>query len=92
MGKLMFTPIGLISSVLAGLVASKLFDMIWLRLAGAEPPLRDRREISWPVVIVAVTLEGAILRLMRVVFDRGARRAFSRATGAWPGEERPAGE
>jgi Protein of unknown function (DUF4235) len=92
MGKALFTPLGLISSVLAGIVASRLFDWVWVRLAHREAPVLDQREMSWPAVIAAITLEGAILRLIRVAFDRGARRAFARATGAWPGEEEPASE
>jgi hypothetical protein len=91
MGKAMYTPIGLISGVLAGMLASRVFDYVWVRLAGREPPLADQREISWPAVLAAVTVEGAILRLTRVAFDRGARRAFARTTGVWPGEEKPAG-
>jgi hypothetical protein len=27
--------------------------------------------------------------VIRGLFDHGARRAFSRATGTWPGEEAP---
>jgi hypothetical protein len=31
----------------------------------------------------------SVFGLVRGLFDHGARRAFSRATGAWPGEEAP---
>jgi Protein of unknown function (DUF4235) len=91
MGKAVFTPMRLISGVFAGMVASRIFDLIWVRLAGREAPVPDQREMSWPAVLLALMVEGAIIRLTRVAFDRGARRAFARATGAWPGEERPAG-
>jgi hypothetical protein len=39
--------------------------------------------------IPALLLEGAIFRVIRGLFDHGARRAFNRATGTWPGEEAP---
>ena len=89
MGKIAFTPVSLISGLLAGLIASKLFEFIWGRFADQEAPEPDQREISWPALIVAMTLEGAIMRLVRGVVDRGSRVAFARATGSWPGEEKP---
>jgi hypothetical protein len=92
MGKLLFTPFSLISGLLAGLVASKLFELIWGRFADHDAPAPDQREISWPALILAMTLEGAIFRLTRAVFERGARVAFVRATGSWPGEERAEAE
>ena len=36
-----------------------------------------------------MTVEGAIFRLVRGVVNHGARVAFYRATGTWPGEEKP---
>lgn len=89
MGKVVFTPISLLSGLLAGLVASKLFELIWGRVANEEAPEPDQREISWPALIAAMTLEGAIFRLTRGVVDHGARVAFARATGSWPGDEKP---
>jgi hypothetical protein len=40
-------------------------------------------------VILALLLEGAVFRAVRGVVDRGAREAFSKLTGVWPGEDRP---
>jgi Protein of unknown function (DUF4235) len=89
LGKIAFTPVSLLSGLLAGLVASKLFEFIWGRFADEEAPEPDQRDISWPALIVAMTLEGAIFRLVRGVVDRGSRVAFARATGSWPGEAKP---
>ena len=87
--KVLFTPLSLVSGLLAGLVASKLFEFIWGRFADEEAPEPDQREISWPILVVAMLVEGAIFRLTRGVVDRGTRVAFARATGSWPGEEKP---
>jgi len=38
---------------------------------------------------VALMIEGAIFRLVKGLFDHGARRGFARMTGEWPGEEHP---
>jgi len=37
-------------------------------------------------------LWGLIFRLVKGLTDHGARRAFARGTGTWPGEERPESE
>jgi hypothetical protein len=87
--KVLFTPISLVSGLLAGLVGSKLFEFVWGRFANEEAPEPDQRQISWPALLVAMLVEGAIFRLTRGVVDRGSRVAFARATGSWPGEERP---
>jgi hypothetical protein len=89
MGKVLFTPISIVSGLLAGLIASKLFEFIWGRIANEEAPEPEHRDISWPALIVAMTLEGAIFRLTRGVVNRGTRVAYARATGSWPGEEAP---
>ncbi len=41
MGKVLFTPVSIISGLLAGLLASKLFEFIWGRVAGEEAPEPD---------------------------------------------------
>jgi len=89
MGKVLFTPVSIISGLLAGLLASKLFEFIWGRVAGEEAPEPEHRDISWPALIVAMMLEGAVFRVVRGVVNHGSRVAFARATGSWPGEERP---
>jgi hypothetical protein len=38
---------------------------------------------------IALSLEGAIFRLVKGFFDHGARHGFERLTAAWPGEEAP---
>jgi uncharacterized protein DUF4235 len=86
---MIFTPISLISGLLAGLAASKIFEFVWGRFADQEAPEPDQRQIAWPPLIVAMLLEGAIARLTRGLVDRGTRVAFARLTGSWPGEEAP---
>jgi hypothetical protein len=88
-GQLLFRPVGIASGLLAGLVASKLFEFVWGRFSAEEAPEPGHREISWPMLIAALLVEGAIFRLTRGVVDRGLRVAFARSTGSWPGEEKP---
>jgi hypothetical protein len=88
-GKLLFIPVSLIGGLLAGLVGKKIFEAIWGMIDDEEPPDAEHREVSWPKLLAALALEGAIFRALRGAADHGARRAFSRSTGSWPGEEKP---
>ena len=89
MGKVLFIPVSLLGGLIAGLVGKKIFEAIWGVIDDQEPPEPQHREISWPKLIVALALEGAIFRALRGASDHAARRAFSRSTGSWPGEEKP---
>jgi hypothetical protein len=87
--KILFTPISVIAGVLAGLIGKKVFERLWGLIDDEEPPGPQHREVSWPKLVAALALEGAIFRLVKGLADRGARRAFATGTGTWPGEERP---
>jgi hypothetical protein len=90
--KLLFTPIRVIAGVLAGLIGKKIFERIWSLIDDEEPPNPEHRKFSWPKMITALLVEGAIFRLVKGLTDHSARRAFAKGTGSWPGEERPESE
>jgi hypothetical protein len=87
--KLMFIPFRVVGGILAGLVATKLFERIWRLVDNEEAPDPEHREIPVPKLLAALVLEGAIFRAVRGLVDHGSRVAFTRLTGRWPGEERP---
>lgn len=87
--KLVFTPIGIVAGLLAGLLGQKIFERLWELFDEEEPPSPEHREFSWPKLIGALLVEGAIFRLVKGLVDHGTRRSFAKATGRWPGEERP---
>ncbi len=89
MTKLLFTPVSVIAGMLAGLAGRKAFERIWAAIDDEEPPSPEHREFSWPKLVAALAIEGAIFSLVKGLADHGARRAFAAGTGAWPGEERP---
>ncbi len=88
--KLLFAPIGVIAGLLAGMVAQKGFDRLWAVFDDEEPPEPDQRDASYPKLIAALVVEGAVFRLTKGIVDHGVRGGFARMTGAWPGEK-PAG-
>jgi hypothetical protein len=87
--KILFAPIGIVTGLLAGLMAQKLFERLWGLVDDEEPPEPDQREVSLPKLLVALLVEGAIFRLVKGLTDRGVRSGVTRLTGRWPGEERP---
>jgi hypothetical protein len=87
--KLLFAPIGIVGGLIAGLISKNIFDFIWSRISDEEAPEPDQRDISWPALIAATALEGAIFRVSRGLVERGSRMGFYRLTGSWPGEEEP---
>jgi hypothetical protein len=89
MSKLLFLPFSIISGLLAGTVAKKLFDLGWRLVSEEEAPEPEHREVSWTKLLAALAIEGAIFRAVRGLTDRSARASFFRLTGRWPGEERP---
>ncbi|MGC1164613.1 MAG: DUF4235 domain-containing protein [Solirubrobacterales bacterium] len=87
--KLVFAPVSIVIGLIAGMVGKKIFEQIWGLVDEEEPPRPEHRELSWPKLITALIVEGAIFRLVKGLVDHGTRTTFARATGAWPGEERP---
>jgi hypothetical protein len=87
--KFIFIPFSIAGGFLAALIAKKSFEQIWGWVDDQEPPDAEHREVSYPKLVAALAIEGAIFRLARGFFDHGARRTFARATGRWPGEPEP---
>ncbi len=78
--------------MVAGFLGKKLFERVWGLIDEDEPPDSEHRLASWPKLIAAAALEGAIFRATRVAADHGTRKAFAGMTGSWPGSEEPESE
>ena len=89
MGKLLFKPLSIATGLLADLIGAKLFAQLWGLIDDEEPPEAGHREITWPKLIIANALQGAIFRATRAAADHGSRKAFASLTGTWPGEDAP---
>jgi hypothetical protein len=89
MAKILFIPVSILSGLIAGLVGKKLFALIWGLFDDQDPPDAEDRDAPLPVLVGVLAAEGAIFGIARGVTDHLARRSFYRATGVWPGEERP---
>jgi uncharacterized protein DUF4235 len=85
----LFPPISIIIGLLGGQIAKKIFSFIWSKVDDEDAPDPKFREINWVKLLIALIVEGAIARLVRGLIDHGARQAWMRGIGEWPGEERP---
>jgi Protein of unknown function (DUF4235) len=87
MAKALYTPFGLLSSILGGLIASRIFRFVWEQISDEpDPPKPRESEYGWRELLAAAALQGAIFTVVRTVIDRGGAKAFQRATGVWPGD------
>ena len=88
MGKLLYRPIGMVLSILSGVLASFVFSKIWQAVSGGEDaPKAKEAHRSWGHVLGAAALQGAVFGLVKAAVDRGGATGFSRVTGTWPGDE-----
>ncbi len=86
--KILYRPVGIVSSIVGGLVASMLFKQVWKRVSageGADPPGPLESEYPFKEIVLAAVLQGAIYAAVKAVIQRQGARTFQRATGEWPG-------
>ena len=86
--KILYRPVGLVSSVIGGLLARIIFKQVWRRAAPgekADPPKPLETEYPFKEIIVAAAIQGAIFSVVKTVIDRQGARLFEKWTGEWPG-------
>lgn len=86
--KILYRPFGLISSIIAGLLASMIFKKVWARAAPGDhtdPPKPLESEYPLKEILTAAAIQGVIYFVVKAAVDRGGARAFQKWTGEWPG-------
>ena len=89
MAKILFIPLSMVSGLIAGLIGRKVFEGIWGLIDDEEPPDAEHQETSVPKLAASLAFQGATFAVVRGLTDHYARASFYKATGAWPGEQRP---
>ena len=88
--KKLFIPVSVIVGQIGRLAGQRVFKHVWNFIDDQEPPQPKHQHIgSWPRLLFASALQGAVGQITRAVIDRNTRRAFWSVTGSWPGEQRP---
>jgi hypothetical protein len=76
--KLIYRPIGLLVSVLGGILAGALFKQMWKRVSDKEdPPRAKESEYGWREVLPAAALQGALFGLVKAAVDRSGAASVS---------------
>ena len=87
--KILYRPIGLISSLVAGVVAGSVFKQVWKHATpgdNEDAPKALESEYGLRQILVASAVQGAIFATVKAVVNRGGARLFEKATGEWPGD------
>jgi hypothetical protein len=87
--KLIFRPVSIVSGLLAGLLARRTFALLWRAVDEQAPPQPEQQRASIGKLALALSLEGAVFRLVKGIVDHASRRGFAQLTGRWPGEPGP---
>ena len=86
--KILYRPVGFVSSVLGGLVASSIFKQVWKWAAPGEksdPPKPLETSYPFREILLAAAIQGAIYSVVKTVIDRQGARLFEKWSGEWPG-------
>ena len=85
--KLAYRPIGLVSGLIAGSLSGIVFKQIWKLVAKEEEaPSALQSEYRMREVVLAAAIQGALFAATKAAVDRAGARAFTKMTGAWPGD------
>ncbi|MGQ0573312.1 MAG: DUF4235 domain-containing protein [Pseudonocardia sp.] len=79
LGKIAYKPIGLTLGLVGGLVASRVFGVLWKRVSGEDStpqPLSD--DYSTREVLMAAALQGAVFGLIKTAIDRYGMKGVRR--------------
>jgi len=86
--KVLYRPVGIVSLIVGGLIASMLFKQIWKRVSAgedADPPTALQSEYEFKEILLAAVLQGAIFAAVKAVIQRQGAKGFQRVTAEWPG-------
>jgi hypothetical protein len=87
MAKLIYKPMGILFSVLGGILAGAVFKQIWKRVSDEEDaPEATESEYGWREILPAAAIQGAVFGLVKAAVDRGGAQGFEKLTGVWPGD------
>ncbi|HMJ03136.1 MAG TPA: DUF4235 domain-containing protein [Conexibacter sp.] len=87
--KLLYKPFGILAGILGGLLARRLFTVVWGWIDDEEPPEATTERASWARVVGAAAVQGATFSATRALVNRAGARSFEHLFGVWPGERKP---
>jgi len=87
MARILYKPLGLVVSVLGGVIAGALLKRAWRAVAHEdEAPEATDENRGWGEVVTAAAAQGAVFGAVKAAIDRAGATGFARLTGTWPGD------
>ena len=85
--KLLYRPIGMLVSLIGGLLAGAVFKRLW-KIAASEDEAPKATDASrgWGEILLAAAMQGAVFAVVKAAVDRAAAEGTRKLTGVWPGE------
>jgi hypothetical protein len=81
MTKVLYKPVGMLVSVLGGVLAGAIFKQVWkVAFSEDDAPKATDTDRSWREVLLAAALQGAIFGLVKAAVDRGAAEGTRKVT------------
>lgn len=85
--KVVYKPVGIVSSITGGLIAGMVFKQVWKRIEDEDDaPGALESEYPWGKILLAAGIQGAIFAVVKATVERGGAIAFERWFGEWPGD------
>lgn len=87
--KILYRPVGVASSIVAGVIAGKVVKVGWRKATPAStdgPPQALESDYPLRQILVAAAAQGAVFAMVKAMTQRGGARLFQKWTGEWPGE------
>jgi len=87
MVKLLYKPLAIALSILAGSLAGKVVTTVWTKVDDNDvPPDPDQKEAGWALVIAGAALQGIVYSVVKAAVKRGGATGVEKVTGTWPGK------
>ena len=88
MAKLVYRLLTLLVSLGGGMLATAIFKKVWKLTPGSdEAPKSTDASKTWPEVLTAAALQGAIFAVVTASMERLVATGTRSLTGTWPGED-----
>jgi hypothetical protein len=85
--KIVYRPVGIVSSVVGGLVAGAVFKQVWKHARDQDDaPTALQSEYGWGEILAAAAVQGVVFSVVKAAVERGGAIAFERWFGEWPGD------
>jgi len=87
--KLLYKPFAIVAGVIGAKLGQNIFESLWAKLDGREPPAATApKGAPLPKIVGAAALEAATLAGTKAVVNHASARSFHYLTGVWPGEKK----